>query len=94
MDVIRPNRLHAGDTVAVLSMSWGGPAVFPHVFDAGCMTLTERLGLHTREYPTSRLIVTNLDFGHTDPQWIMPLGVLAELDSDKRTFRLLEPAVA
>ena len=38
-------------------------------------------------------IVTNMDFGHTDPQWIMPLGVLAELDSDARTFRLLEPAV-
>jgi muramoyltetrapeptide carboxypeptidase LdcA involved in peptidoglycan recycling len=38
-------------------------------------------------------IVTNVDFGHTDPQWIMPLGVLAELDFDRETFRLLEPAV-
>ena len=38
-------------------------------------------------------IVSNLDFGHTDPQWVLPLGVLAEVDADARTLRLLEPAV-
>ena len=38
-------------------------------------------------------IVTDVDFGHTDPQWILPLGVLAELDPGAGTFRLLEPAV-
>lgn len=42
---------------------------------------------------TSLPIVTNLDFGHTDPQWILPLGVRAEVDVDTRRFRLLEPAV-
>ena len=51
----RPPRLRTGDTVAVLSMSWGGPAVFPHVFEAGLSTLTDRLGLRVREYPTTRL---------------------------------------
>lgn len=39
-------------------------------------------------------IITNLDFGHTDPQWILPLGVMAELDSDRQTFTLTEPAVS
>lgn len=39
-------------------------------------------------------VVANLDFGHTDPQWILPLGVRAEVDADTRRFRLLEPAVA
>ena len=39
------------------------------------------------------VIATNLDFGHTDPQWILPLGVTAELDPRAQTFRLLEPAV-
>jgi muramoyltetrapeptide carboxypeptidase LdcA involved in peptidoglycan recycling len=39
-------------------------------------------------------IVSNLDFGHTDPQWILPLGVRAELDSNEQSFRLLEPAVS
>jgi muramoyltetrapeptide carboxypeptidase LdcA involved in peptidoglycan recycling len=37
--------------------------------------------------------VSNLDFGHTDPQWVLPLGVLAEVDAGARTIRLLEPAV-
>jgi muramoyltetrapeptide carboxypeptidase LdcA involved in peptidoglycan recycling len=41
---------------------------------------------------TDLTIVTNMDFGHTDPQWILPLGVQASLDCTARTFRLLEPA--
>ncbi len=39
-------------------------------------------------------IITNMDFGHTDPQFVMPLGIRAELDCDKQSFRLLEPATA
>lgn len=35
-------------------------------------------------------IITNMDFGHTDPQWILPLGIEAEIDSQKKTFKLLE----
>ena len=50
---IRPRRLVPGDTVAVLSTSWGGPHVFPAVHDAGIATL-QRLGLHVREYPGTR----------------------------------------
>ncbi len=39
-------------------------------------------------------IATNLDFGHTDPQFVLPLGVRAELNPAAKTFRLLEAAVA
>jgi muramoyltetrapeptide carboxypeptidase LdcA involved in peptidoglycan recycling len=47
-----------------------------------------------REFGAASLpIVTNLDFGHTDPQWILPLGIRAEIDVDRLTLRLLEPAV-
>jgi len=47
-----------------------------------------------REFGRAGLpIVSNLDFGHTDPQWVLPLGVLAEIDADARSIRLLEPAV-
>ncbi len=35
-------------------------------------------------------IVTNMDFGHTDPQFVLPLGVLAEMDITKKTFKLME----
>ncbi len=38
-------------------------------------------------------VVTNMDFGHTDPQFIMPLGVKAEVDCKNRRFRLLESPV-
>lgn len=36
-------------------------------------------------------IAANLPFGHTDPQWVLPLGVKAELDVDARALRLVEP---
>jgi len=35
-------------------------------------------------------IVTNMDFGHTDPQFVLPLGAKAELDCDNKRFRLVE----
>ncbi len=38
-------------------------------------------------------IVCDLDFGHTDPQWILPLGVTIEIDCDRRALALIEPAV-
>ena len=41
----KPARLQPGDTVAVLSLSWGGPSVFPNVFDLGLMNLRELLGV-------------------------------------------------
>jgi muramoyltetrapeptide carboxypeptidase LdcA involved in peptidoglycan recycling len=34
------------------------------------------------------------DFGHIDPQWVLPHNVLAELDPITDRFRLLEPAVS
>jgi muramoyltetrapeptide carboxypeptidase LdcA involved in peptidoglycan recycling len=39
-------------------------------------------------------IVANLDFGHTDPQWVLPIGVRAELDVAGPTLRLIEPWLA
>jgi muramoyltetrapeptide carboxypeptidase LdcA involved in peptidoglycan recycling len=35
-----------------------------------------------------------MDFGHTDPQLILPLGVKARLDCEKRTFGLVEAWLA
>lgn len=43
------------------------------------------------EFKNEKLpIITNMDFGHTDPQWIMPLGIEAEIDCEKKSFKLLE----
>lgn len=50
----QPPALREGDCVAVVSPSWGGPHVFPRVFEAGLRTLRETLGLEVREYPSTR----------------------------------------
>jgi muramoyltetrapeptide carboxypeptidase LdcA involved in peptidoglycan recycling len=38
-------------------------------------------------------IVTQMDFGHTDPMFVLPYGVLAEIDCDRQKVRILEAAV-
>jgi muramoyltetrapeptide carboxypeptidase LdcA involved in peptidoglycan recycling len=38
-------------------------------------------------------IVTEMDFGHTCPTFTIPYGVLAEIDSEKKTFSILESGV-
>ena len=38
-------------------------------------------------------IVTNMDFGHTDPMFVMPIGVNACINSADKTFSIKESAV-
>lgn len=59
MTSLRPWRLAPGDTVAVVSPSWGGPAAFPHVFDHGLAALRS-WGLEIREYPSTRATAARL----------------------------------
>jgi len=49
----KPQKLNRGDTIAVVSPSWGGPSVFPHVYENGLKVLNE-WGLKVKEYPTTR----------------------------------------
>ena len=37
-------------------------------------------------------IITNMDFGHTDPVFVLPLGCRAEINCDTHTFSILENA--
>ena len=39
-------------------------------------------------------IVTQMDFGHTDPMFVLPYGVTAQIDCDRQQFAILESAVA
>ena len=50
----KPRALTPGDTVAVVSPSWGGPSVFPHILDQGISVL-QGWGLRVCEYPTARM---------------------------------------
>lgn len=38
-------------------------------------------------------LVTHMDFGHTDPVFVLPYGVQAEVDCDARRFAIIESAV-
>ncbi len=60
LPLVKPKRLCTGDTVAVISPSWGGPASFPHRYDAGKRALEEKFGLNLVEMPNAL----------RDAQWI------------------------
>lgn len=53
MNFVKPRRLSVGDTVGIVSPSWGGPSVFPHIYENGLNAL-RNLGLQIKEYPTAR----------------------------------------
>jgi len=55
MEFVKPKKIKKGDVVAVLSPSWGGPSVFPHIFDNGLKVLKEKFGLKIKEFPTARM---------------------------------------
>lgn len=49
---IKPNKLTQGATIAVLSPSWGGPSVFPHIYQQGLKNL-KAMGFNIIEYPSA-----------------------------------------
>jgi len=55
----KPEKLKRGDTVAIVSPSWGGPSVFPYIYENGLKVLTG-WGLKIKEFPTARIDATFL----------------------------------
>lgn len=53
MEYKKPERLKEGDTVAIISPSWGGPNAYPHIYENGLEVLKE-WGLKIKEFPTAR----------------------------------------
>jgi len=43
--MIKPQKLHPGDKVATVSLSWGGPGTVPHRYEAGKQQLQDEFGL-------------------------------------------------
>lgn len=60
----KPEKLEQGDTVAIVSPSWGGPSVFPHIYENGLKVLQE-WDLRIKEFPTARMDAT---FTRANPQ--------------------------
>ena len=42
---------------------------------------------------TELAVITHMDFGHTDPMFVLPYGVQAEIDCDKQRLSILNSAV-
>jgi len=59
--MIKPPKPREGAVAAVLSPSWGGPASFPKVFDAGLAVLVRYFGFRIKEFPTTRKSADWLD---------------------------------
>ena len=64
MEYTKPARLVSGDTVAIVSPSWGGPSIFSHIYENGLKVLRE-FGLQIKEYPSAR---ASADFLATNPE--------------------------
>ena len=63
------------------------PETFGEYDDALCNTVREEYGL------TDLPIVTNMDFGHTDPMFVLPIGTKVRIDSAKQEIAIDEAAV-
>ena len=63
------------------------PARFDEYDKAISQVIFEEEGL------TALPIITHMDFGHTDPMFVLPYGVQAEINCDTRQFTILESAV-
>ena len=68
-----------------------GGGVDPNTFhaydDALCKAVREEHGL------SDMPIVTNMDFGHTDPMFVLPIGMKARIDSAKQEIAINDAAV-
>jgi muramoyltetrapeptide carboxypeptidase LdcA involved in peptidoglycan recycling len=51
--LVKPRRLRAGDRVAAVSLSWGGPGTFPHRYQAGKRQLEVAFGIEVVEMPNT-----------------------------------------
>src|SRR5215216_3522143 len=49
--MIKPKKLQPGDTVAAISLSWGGPGMFPHRYESGKKQLQNEFDLNVVEMP-------------------------------------------
>src|SRR5215216_4494465 len=47
--MIKPKKLHPGDKVATVSLSWGGASVFPHRYEVGVQQLKDEFDLEVVE---------------------------------------------
>lgn len=74
-DLIKPAKLQKGDTVAAISLSWGGASVFPHRYAAGKRQFEEAFGLKVIETPHALTnaadLAANVKLRASDLRWAL-----------------------
>ncbi len=101
--MIKPPRFQPGDKVVTVSLSGGGPGTFPQRYEAGKQQLSPEI---FPEYDqvllqvvadeagwTNLPIITGMDFGHTDPMFVLPYGIQVKIDCERRQLAIIENAV-
>jgi muramoyltetrapeptide carboxypeptidase LdcA involved in peptidoglycan recycling len=51
--MIKPPKLNPGDKIATVSLSWGGPSIFPYRYHVGVQQLQDEFGLQVVEMPNT-----------------------------------------
>jgi len=64
-NMIKPKKLQPGDKVATVSLSWGGPGVFPYRYEAGKRQLQDEFGVTVAEMPHT---LSDASWLHHNPQ--------------------------
>ncbi len=85
-------RLAAYEEIGVFDKLKGMLVGRPYRFSAAEKEQLREL-LLARTWPYRFPIVTDMDFGHTAPQFTLPLGVRARIDAGNQQFEILEAAV-
>jgi len=93
--VLRELRVYAamGILKELAGILFGRPGgqVPPEQFDAYDRAV--RQVIHEEEGLRDLPVITQMDFGHTDPMFVLPYGVEAEIDCDAQVFTIVEHAV-
>ena len=79
------------DRVAGIIMGRPGGGVDPTIFEDYDTALLRVV--HDEQGLTDLPVITQMDFGHTDPMMTLPFGVSAQIDCDAEAFSLVESAV-
>ena len=64
-----------------------GPEQFDEYDQVISQVVLEEEGL------TDLPVITHMDFGHTDPMFVLPYGIQVEIDCDTQQFTIIESAV-
>lgn len=83
MKLIKPKKLKSGDKVAIVTLSWGGPSIFPHRYEVGVKQLVEEFGVEVVEFKTVHM---NNDDLYNHPEWRAKDLMNAFLDPDVKAI--------